>query len=209
MATANWPMQRRLAAGTIRSSQRALKKPRFCRGLRITAISRNYPKWRGQDSNLRPRGYEPRELPGCSTPRHYSEYTTLIRPGASVGIYPRYAHTISPKAPLARRLAAGENLVTRKGTRIGSAIGTRHPTANTFGTSRDEQRNSIEMAALISDLRTAATRTSLRATLRTATIGRETGGQPVDLAVASARCSPTQPARATALPCPVEMTLLE
>jgi hypothetical protein len=26
-------------------------------------------KWRGQDSNLRPRGYEPRELPGCSTPR--------------------------------------------------------------------------------------------------------------------------------------------
>ena len=27
-------------------------------------------KWRGQDSNLRPRGYEPRELPGCSTPRH-------------------------------------------------------------------------------------------------------------------------------------------
>ena len=26
-------------------------------------------KWRGQDLNLRPRGYEPRELPGCSTPR--------------------------------------------------------------------------------------------------------------------------------------------
>ena len=28
------------------------------------------PKWRGQDLNLRPRGYEPRELPDCSTPRH-------------------------------------------------------------------------------------------------------------------------------------------
>ena len=28
-------------------------------------------KWRGQDSNLRPRGYEPRELPGCSTPRRW------------------------------------------------------------------------------------------------------------------------------------------
>ena len=27
-------------------------------------------KLRGQDSNLRPRGYEPRELPGCSTPRY-------------------------------------------------------------------------------------------------------------------------------------------
>ena len=26
-------------------------------------------KLRGQDSNLRPRGYEPRELPGCSTPQ--------------------------------------------------------------------------------------------------------------------------------------------
>ena len=32
-------------------------------------------KWRGQDSNLRPRGYEPRELPGCSTPR-----CVLLRP---------------------------------------------------------------------------------------------------------------------------------
>ena len=28
-------------------------------------------KWRGQDSNLRPRGYEPRELPGCSTARRW------------------------------------------------------------------------------------------------------------------------------------------
>ncbi len=26
---------------------------------------------RGQDSNLRPSGYEPDELPDCSTPRHY------------------------------------------------------------------------------------------------------------------------------------------
>ena len=28
------------------------------------------PKLRGQDLNLRPRGYEPRELPDCSTPRY-------------------------------------------------------------------------------------------------------------------------------------------
>jgi hypothetical protein len=30
-------------------------------------------KLRGPDSNRRPRGYEPRELPGCSTPRHLNE----------------------------------------------------------------------------------------------------------------------------------------
>ena len=28
-------------------------------------------KLRGQDLNLRPSGYEPDELPGCSTPRRY------------------------------------------------------------------------------------------------------------------------------------------
>ena len=27
---------------------------------------------RGQDLNLRPSGYEPDELPGCSTPRQYT-----------------------------------------------------------------------------------------------------------------------------------------
>ncbi len=32
-------------------------------------------KLRGQDLNLRPRGYEPRELPGCSTPHRYSSET--------------------------------------------------------------------------------------------------------------------------------------
>ncbi len=44
-------------------------------------------EWRGQDLNLRPRGYEPRELPGCSTPRQGApllggrEYIGRLREG--------------------------------------------------------------------------------------------------------------------------------
>ena len=34
-----------------------------------------FQKLRRQDLNLRPRGYEPRELPGCSTPRR--DYTQV------------------------------------------------------------------------------------------------------------------------------------
>ena len=33
---------------------------------------------RGQDLNLRPRGYEPRELPGCSTPHRYDRALGLV-----------------------------------------------------------------------------------------------------------------------------------
>ena len=35
--------------------------------------------WREQDSNLRPRDYEPRELPNCSTPRINFEAHCRIR----------------------------------------------------------------------------------------------------------------------------------
>jgi hypothetical protein len=38
--------------------------------------------WRGQDLNLRPSGYEPDELPDCSTPRWRF---TNIRAGMGIG----------------------------------------------------------------------------------------------------------------------------
>jgi hypothetical protein len=38
---------------------------------------------RGQDLNLRPLGYEPNELPGCSTPLF--QYTAVRREGQSLG----------------------------------------------------------------------------------------------------------------------------
>ena len=38
--------------------------------------------WRGQDLNLRPLGYEPNELPDCSTPRHrVLNYGRMVAPG--------------------------------------------------------------------------------------------------------------------------------
>jgi hypothetical protein len=39
---------------------------------------------RGQDLNLRPSGYEPDELPGCSTPRMVFFYRGLGRPGGDL-----------------------------------------------------------------------------------------------------------------------------
>ena len=42
---------------------------------------------RGQDLNLRPSGYEPDELPGCSTPRHgevMRKFSDLCGPGGDL-----------------------------------------------------------------------------------------------------------------------------
>ena len=83
---------------------------------------------RGQDLNLRPSGYEPDELPGCSTPRRVSAGARVSRPGGGgacllgaggmgsfggrVRFFPGLAVTYSPAScdavPSARRRLTAE-----------------------------------------------------------------------------------------------------
>jgi hypothetical protein len=61
-----------VVAGTRDSTKKAAVSPRRLVSIPygLLILSR-VGELRGQDSNLRPRGYEPRELPGCSTPRPF------------------------------------------------------------------------------------------------------------------------------------------
>ena len=51
-------------------------------------------EWRGLDSNLRPRGYEPRELPGCSTPQRHSNDLALQVESIATRLWPVQAGCI-------------------------------------------------------------------------------------------------------------------
>ena len=50
---------------------------------------------RGQDLNLRPSGYEPDELPGCSTPRHFCPDRDIVSE-RWLRVFPGLAVTYSP-----------------------------------------------------------------------------------------------------------------
>ena len=52
---------------------------------------------RGQDLNLRPLGYEPNELPDCSTPHRRQQYSP--RQASKQGITPRLDSSPTPARP--------------------------------------------------------------------------------------------------------------
>jgi hypothetical protein len=62
-----------LGSGCPKNAMSKTKSPTYCVGLKEKRI------WlRGQDLNLRPSGYEPDELPDCSTPRLRSRIVQAI-----------------------------------------------------------------------------------------------------------------------------------
>src|SRR6056297_3925858 len=76
------------------------------------AIYQGFRWWRGQDLNLRPSGYEPDELPNCSTPRRSGlllyVHRRLLTTGIGVELLEQFPVTVLT------RVVGGEQLVTEE-----------------------------------------------------------------------------------------------
>jgi hypothetical protein len=64
---------------------------------------------RGQDLNLRPSGYEPDELPDCSTPRQIDETKKALVERGNYGIFRPSPSTLADGESLRRAFNPGES----------------------------------------------------------------------------------------------------
>ena len=75
-----------------------------------------HTKLRGQDLNLRPSGYEPDELPDCSTPRQLTYYSIIYNKYWNINTYFQWAEVDSNHRSKLQQIYSLSPLATREST---------------------------------------------------------------------------------------------